>query len=88
MITPVAIETIGYRYYIVYAVIGACIPASIYFFYPETMGRKLEDIDMIFRESPSVWSTVRYARVTPDSVIEERTMEKVKMDRSESVAEY
>jgi len=35
MITPVAIETIGYRYYIVYAVIAACIPASIYFFYPE-----------------------------------------------------
>jgi len=51
------------------------------------MGRKLEDIDMIFRESPSVWSTVRYARITPDSVIAERTMEKVKMDRSESVAE-
>lgn len=85
MITPVAIQTIGYQYYIVYAVIAACIPASIYFFYPETMGRKLEDIDMIFRESPSVWSTVKYAKITPDDVLAERNMEKVKLDH-ESIA--
>jgi hypothetical protein len=35
MITPVAIQDIGYRYYIVYTCIGACIPLSIYFLYPE-----------------------------------------------------
>lgn len=26
------------------------------------MGRTLEDIDLIFRESPSIWATVRYAK--------------------------
>lgn len=35
MITPVAIESIGYKYYIVYTCIGFCIPLSIYFLYPE-----------------------------------------------------
>jgi hypothetical protein len=35
MITPLAIQDIGYRYYIVYTCIGACIPLSIYFLYPE-----------------------------------------------------
>jgi MFS family permease len=31
MITPVAINNIGYKYYIVYACIGACIPVTVYF---------------------------------------------------------
>ena len=35
MITPVAINTIGYQYYIVFTCIGFCIPISVYFFYPE-----------------------------------------------------
>lgn len=35
MITPVAIDTIGYRYYIVYTCVGFCIPLSVYFLYPE-----------------------------------------------------
>ncbi|CAI7646125.1 unnamed protein product [Penicillium manginii] len=65
MITPVAIDTIGYKYYIVFTCIGFCIPLSIYFLYPETMGRTLEEIDLIFRESPSIWATVRYAKQHP-----------------------
>ena len=31
MITPVAINNIGYQYYIVYACIGSCIPITVYF---------------------------------------------------------
>ncbi|CAG8103286.1 unnamed protein product [Penicillium olsonii] len=65
MITPVAIKTIGYKYYIVYTCIGAFIPFTVYFLYPETMGRSLEEIDLIFRESPSVWATVRFAKSRP-----------------------
>lgn len=35
MITPVAIKTIGYKYYIVYTCIGAFVPITVYFLYPE-----------------------------------------------------
>ncbi|CAG8038969.1 unnamed protein product [Penicillium salamii] len=35
MITPVAIRTIGFKYYIVYTCIGAFIPITVYFLYPE-----------------------------------------------------
>lgn len=35
MITPVAISTIGYKYYVVFTIIGFCIPVSVYFLYPE-----------------------------------------------------
>lgn len=44
MITPIALESIGWQYYIIYAVIGACIPVLVFFFYPETMGRSLEQM--------------------------------------------
>ncbi|RAH53133.1 general substrate transporter [Aspergillus piperis CBS 112811] len=59
MITPVAINNIGYQYYIVYAVIGACIPISVYFLYPETMGWKLEDLDILFKQGLSIRGIVR-----------------------------
>lgn len=66
-----AIESIGYRYYIVYACIGMCIPVTVYFLYPETMGRSLEELDVIFRDSPSVLGTVKYAKYKPQLGSEE-----------------
>lgn len=65
MITPVALETIGYRYYIVYTVISACIPIAVYFFYPETMNRNLESLNNVFVEATSIWDVVNKARVLP-----------------------
>lgn len=65
MITPVAINTIGWQFYIVFACVGICIPLSVYFFYPETMGRNLEEIDLMFKDSPSIWATVKFAKSRP-----------------------
>lgn len=79
MITPVAINNIGYRYYILYAVIGFCIPASIYFLYPETMGLTLEEIDLVFRESPSTFATVKFARQKRHNFLEEEAEGKVEV---------
>lgn len=73
MVTPVAINTIGWQFYIVFAAIGACIPLSVYFFFPETMGRNLEEIDLVFRESPSIWATVRFAKTRPALTAEDYT---------------
>jgi hypothetical protein len=71
MVTPVAINTIGYQYYIVFAVISACIPLSVFFLFPETMGRNLEEIDLMFKESPSPWATVRFAKNRPVAMPQE-----------------
>ena len=59
MITPVAISSIGYRYYIVYACIGICVSFAVYFYFPESMGRSLEEMDVLFSESTSIRSVVR-----------------------------
>ncbi|KAI0471789.1 sugar transporter family protein [Xylariaceae sp. FL0804] len=48
MITPVAFNSIGYQTYIIFAVINAFMVPSVYFFYPETAYRSLEEMDNIF----------------------------------------
>jgi hypothetical protein len=48
MITPVLIDSIGWGTYLFFAALNACFFPVIYFFYPETSGRSLEEIDLIF----------------------------------------
>ncbi|KAF4970961.1 hypothetical protein FSARC_2064 [Fusarium sarcochroum] len=53
-ITPIGIQNLGWRFWIVWTVTNALFLPVIYFFYPETSNRKLEDMDAYFRENPSV----------------------------------
>lgn len=71
MITPVAIESLGYQYYIVFAVLGGCIPLLVFFLYPETMGRSLEQMDELFRESASIAGIVKASLKPPANDIEQ-----------------
>lgn len=48
MITPVLIDSIGWGTYLFFAVLNALFFPIIYFFYPETSQRTLEEIDLIF----------------------------------------
>ena len=53
-ITPPAIANIGWRTYIIFAVLNATWVPIIYIFFPETKGLELEEIDSLFmRESDS-----------------------------------
>ena len=64
-VTPVGFNTISYRYYIIFAVLNASIVPMVFFFYPETSGRSLEEIDEIFMQSKSIWDPPRVARTLP-----------------------
>jgi len=63
--TPVAFENIQYRTYIIFAVINAFIFPVVYYFYPETAYRSLEEMDAIFVKTKSIFSAVRVAREEP-----------------------
>lgn len=65
LVTPVAIDTIGCWYYVIYALISATIPVCVYFFYPETRHRSLEMLDRVFVDAPSIWRIVPMARGLP-----------------------
>ncbi|KAM0256107.1 hypothetical protein ACHAQJ_005194 [Trichoderma viride] len=62
MVTPVALDTIGYRYYIIFTVVCATIPPTVYFLFPETMGQNLEDIEHIFQTADKSHHVVALAR--------------------------
>jgi MFS family permease len=51
-ITPIAISNIGYKTYIIFAVLNAAWLPVIYLFYPETKGLELEDVDALFSKNP------------------------------------
>ncbi|RAO67135.1 uncharacterized protein BHQ10_003147 [Talaromyces amestolkiae] len=48
MVTPVMISNIGWGTYLFFAIVNACFLPIIYFWYPETARRSLEEIDLIF----------------------------------------
>lgn len=65
MITPVAFQSIKYKTYIIFAVINAFIFPCVYFFYPETAYRSLEEMDNIFVKCKSIFTVVKIAREEP-----------------------
>ncbi|KAI9368520.1 general substrate transporter [Aspergillus egyptiacus] len=52
-ITPIGIQNIGWRFWIVWTVFNAAFLPVIYFLYPETSNRTLEDLDAYYRTNPS-----------------------------------
>ncbi|EMC96685.1 hypothetical protein BAUCODRAFT_486044 [Baudoinia panamericana UAMH 10762] len=61
LIAPVAFHTIGYRTYIIFAVTNFVAVPLVYFFYPETGYRSLEEVDVIFHAAslgPNPWLNV------------------------------
>lgn len=48
MVTPVMLDGIGWGTYLFFAAVNACFLPIIYFFFPETARRSLEEIDLIF----------------------------------------
>ncbi|KAL2386448.1 hypothetical protein RJZ90_000585 [Blastomyces dermatitidis] len=76
MITPVAFDSIGYKTYVIFAVMNplssqydkpcskltgtsnAFIFPTVYFFFPETRYRSLEEMDSIFKKSTNVFNAV------------------------------
>ncbi|KAE9376448.1 sugar transporter [Stipitochalara longipes BDJ] len=85
-ITPLGVQNLGWRFYIIWAVCNAAMVPVVYLFYPETADRSLEDIDRFFKENQgififkykdavSVKRPVQYA-VDEQRKIEENAVEK------------
>jgi hypothetical protein len=47
-VNPIALESIQWKYYVVYCIILVAITLTVYFFYPETNGHSLEEMARIF----------------------------------------
>jgi hypothetical protein len=47
-VNPIALDAIGWRYYITYCVVILVEITTIYFFFPETRGHSLEELSFMF----------------------------------------
>ncbi|CUM57200.1 uncharacterized protein AC631_03871 [Debaryomyces fabryi] len=67
MITPVAFSSIGPYTYTIFAAINLLMVPTVYFLYPETAGRSLEEMDVIFNQTPVMqpWKAVQVAKDLP-----------------------
>ncbi|KAK5112166.1 hypothetical protein LTR85_011599 [Meristemomyces frigidus] len=86
--TPTAFSTIGYQYYIIYACINLFLTLpSVYFFFPETTGRHLEEVDQIFRDSKNALDPVKVAKQFPAKTLAdvEMPVEKTSVETKERV---
>ncbi|KAK7202350.1 putative hexose carrier protein [Myxozyma melibiosi] len=64
MITPVMIDNIGYKSYIVFMIFNYVTIPIVYFFYPETSQRPLEVVDLLFADReggrrPAIFEVVK-----------------------------
>jgi hypothetical protein len=53
-VTPVGIKNLGWRFWIIWAVICFSFIPTTYFFYPETANRSLGDIDRFFEKNHGI----------------------------------
>ncbi|KAM5344155.1 hypothetical protein ACJ41O_012692 [Fusarium nematophilum] len=66
-VNPIALEAIGWKYYIVFAVILVVVTVTIYFFYPETKGHSLEEMAVIFDKEEAAVTGRETSKVVLDS---------------------
>ncbi|KAI0145124.1 hexose carrier protein [Xylariaceae sp. FL1272] len=51
-VTPIGIQRLGWKFYVIWAVVNAVALPLIWLFFPETANRSLEDLDAYYRENP------------------------------------
>ncbi|KAK1059654.1 hypothetical protein LTR74_012489 [Friedmanniomyces endolithicus] len=76
-ITPIGIQNIGWRFYIVFAVLNAAFLPFIWLFYVETAGLSLDEIDRVFVLKHAEGSTLTYKQAT------EQAKEQLEIERLE-----
>ncbi|BCR89364.1 uncharacterized protein ACHE_50562S [Aspergillus chevalieri] len=77
-ITPIGIQNIGWKFWIVWTVLTATFLPVIYLFYPETANRSLEDIDAYYRFNPSLF-VIR----DPDAICTKRPQKYIQHESEE-----
>ena len=61
-ITPVGIQNIGWKLYIVFCVLNWATIVIVYFFSPETAGKSLEQIDFLFASQSTLRQVVKLSQ--------------------------
>lgn len=85
VITPTAIENIGWKYYLVYAVFNVCFVPIIWRWYVETANLSLEQVDRLFQIKHEAGKNTTWAKATRLVCIETQAVVEDKLQRAEHV---
>jgi hypothetical protein len=75
-VTPIAFNSMGQTYFVIFAGCNATMVPIIYYFFPETAGRSLEEMDKIFALSKNPLDVVKVARRLPHGASIDLSLEK------------
>ena len=77
-ITPPGIDHLGWKFYIIWTVFNFAFVPVVYLLYPETAGRKLEDLDRFFLEKPSL-----LVFRDKDAILEKRPLKYIQLEEEQ-----
>jgi MFS family permease len=75
-VTPIAFNSMGQTYFVIFAGFNAMMVPAIYYLFPETAGRSLEEMDKIFALSNGVLDAVKVARLLQRGQAVDQSLEK------------
>lgn len=90
-ITPIGVQTLQWKFYIIWTVFNALFLPIIWLFYPETADRTLEDLDAYYRESPSLIvvgdakATSRRRPMNPNAGLQQEDSKQAQKQQAEHV---
>lgn len=65
MFTPASFRNITWKTYCIYATFCACMFIHVFFFFPETKGKRLEEIAQIWEENVPAWRSASWVPSVP-----------------------
>lgn len=82
MFTPSAFKNITWKIYMVFATFCACMFIHVFFFFPETKGKRLEEIGQMWAEGVPAWKSASWQPSIP-IVSDNELHNKMKVDHNE-----
>lgn len=82
MFTPPSFKNINWRTYIIYASCCVAMGIHVFFFFPETKGKRLEEIDQIWTEKIPAWKSASFVPKVP--ILPEEIEEKAAAEHAEN----
>ena len=84
-VTPLGIQNLQWQFYIIWTIFNFAFLPIIYFFYPETADRTLEDVDRFFRENHDIFVFRHKDAISPKRPAKYIEIERQEVRRASSV---